>query len=189
MRKIVSYALSKDNKTKKDQKSFVSLPYLPGISKKLRSAFKNAGFNTMFKSGRNLSSILTNRNKPKLPENSYPGVYKVPCKCLGNYIGHTGKQIRTRGKEHEKAVFLGHWNESALSEHTKECTEGVDWKHLKTIRTESSYYKRTVMEALEIQREEVCNPRQKIINDRAGLHVTTDTWKPILKKIGSATSI
>ena len=60
----------------------------------------------MFKSGRNLSSILTGRNKAKLPANSYPGVYKVACKCSGNYIGHTGKQVRTRGKEHEKAGFF-----------------------------------------------------------------------------------
>ena len=40
------------------------------------------------------------------------------------------------------------------------------------------------MEALEIQREEVCNPENTIINDRAGLYVTTDTWKPFFKKIG-----
>ena len=102
----------------------------------------------MFKSGRSLSSILTSRNKPKLPANSYPGVYKVPCKCCGNYIGHTGKQVRTRGNEHEKAVFLGHWTESALSEHTKECTKGVNWDNLRTLSTQPSYYKRTIMEAL-----------------------------------------
>ena len=45
------------------------------------------------------------------------------------------------------------------------------------------------MEALEIQREEVSNPSHNIINDRAGQYVTTDTWRPLLKKIGSATSI
>ena len=143
----------------------------------------------MFKSGRNLTSILTSRNKPKLPPNSYPGVYKVPCKCTGNYIGHTGKQVQTRGNEHKKAVFLGHWDESALSEHAKKSGLGVNWDNMRTLSTQPSYYKRTIIEALEIQREELCNPNQKIINDRAGQYVTTDTWKPLLKKIGSATSI
>ena len=90
-----------------DTQKFVSLPYVSTISNKLKTAFKKAGYTTMFKSGRNLSTILTSRNKPQLPRNSYPGVYRVPCKCKGNYIGHTGKKILTRGNQHEKAVFNG----------------------------------------------------------------------------------
>ena len=142
----------------------------------------------MFKSGRSLSSMLTGRNKPKLPPNSYPGVYRVPCKCMGNYVGHTGKKVKTRGKEHEKAVFMGNWDESALSEHTKECQQTIDWENFSTLSTQPYYYRRAVMEALEIQREEVCNPENKLINDRAGQYVTTDTWRPFLKTIGAAKS-
>ena len=41
-----------------------------------------------------------------------------------------------------------------------------------------NYYRRAILEALEIQREEVCNSQNSFINDRAGLYVTTDTWKP-----------
>ena len=66
----------------------------------------------MFKSGRNLSSMLTSRNKPKLPPNSLPGVYRIPCKCCGRYVGHTGKQISTRDTEHQKAVFIGNTRKS-----------------------------------------------------------------------------
>ena len=44
--------------------------------------------------------------------------------------------------------------------------------------------KRAVREALEIQREEVCNRDHSIFNQEAGQYVTTDTWKPLLKKIG-----
>ena len=147
--------------------------------------FQKAGFTVMFKSGRTLASILTSRNKPKLPANSYPGVYKAPCNCHSNYIGHTGKKVGTRGKEHEKAVFLGSWDDSALAKHCERCQEGIDWENLKTISTQPYYYRRAIMEALEIQREEVCHPEHKIINDRAGLYVTTDAWKPFFKKIGN----
>ena len=138
----------------------------------------------MFKSGKNLSTILTSRNKPKLPKNSYPGVYKVPCKCLGNYIGHTGKKVLTRGKQHEKAVFNGNYKDSALSEHTKDCQAGIDWDNMTTISTEPHYYRRSIREALEIQREEVSDLGPKIINQEAGQYVLTDTWRPLLKKIG-----
>ena len=75
-------------------KNFVSLPFIPNVSNKLKKVFQKAGFKTMFKSGRSLSSMLTSRNKPKLPKNSYPGVYRQPCECSGRYIGHTGKKIR-----------------------------------------------------------------------------------------------
>ena len=164
----------KDNATR----NFVSLPFIPNVSNKLKTVFQKAGFNPMFRSGRSLSSILTSRNKPKLPRNSYPGVYRQPCECLSRYIGHTGKKVSTRGLEHEKAVFQGNWNHSALSAHTKDCHKGIVWEEFCTLSTEPNYYRRAIMEALEIQREEVCNPNHKIINDRAGLYVTTDTWKP-----------
>ena len=188
LRSIISNFQSGRQKENKDPKKFVSLPFIPKVSNKLKQAFQKAGFTAMFKSGRSLSMTLTGRNKPKLPPNSYPGVYRAQCKCLGNYIGHTGKQVKTRGKEHEKAVFMGNWDESALSEHTKECQQGIDWDNFSTLSTQPYYYRRAVMEALEIQREEVCNPEHKIINDRAGQYVTTDTWRPFLKSIGPARS-
>ena len=185
LRSIISNFKSVGNKEGNEPTKFVSLPFIPNLSNKLKNVFRKAGFTAMFKSGRSLSSILTSRNKPKLPKNSYPGVYRVPCNCRNNYIGHTGKQVSTRGTEHEKAVFTGNWGHSALSEHTKECHEGIDWEKFCTLSTQPYYYRRAVMEALEIQREEVCKPDHKIINDRAGLYVTTDTWKPFLKRIAS----
>ena len=99
----------------------------------------------MFRSGRNLESVLTSRNKAKLPKNSYPGVYQVPCKCSSNYIGHTGKQVETRGNEHKKAIFTGNWKDSALALHTQECQEGVDWKNFKTMSTQPIYYNSTII--------------------------------------------
>ena len=66
------------NKDNSNSNKFVSLPFIPNLKNKLRNVFSKAGFTVMFKSGRKLSSILTSRNKPNLPKNSYPGVYKMP---------------------------------------------------------------------------------------------------------------
>ena len=184
LRQIMQKFLSRNSKEIKDTKKFVSLPFVPNLDNSLKKVFEKAGFTVMFKSGRTLKSILTSRNKPKLPANSYPGVYKAPCKCHSNYIGHTGKKVITRGVEHEKAAFSGNWDDSALARHCQMCQEGIDWENFQTISTQPYYYRRAIMEALEIQREEVCNPENTIINDRAGLYVTTDTWKPFFKKIG-----
>ena len=119
LRNIISNHGNSRDRPIKNQNNYVSFPYIPNLSKKLKKSFLKAGFTVGFKSGRNLNSILTCRNKPRLPKNSYPGTYKVPCKCNGNYIGHTEKRVITRGTEHEKAIFSGKWDDSALSEHTK----------------------------------------------------------------------
>ena len=129
--------------------------------------------------------MLTNRNKPKLPENSYPGVYKIPCDCGGNYIGQTGKQVLTRGNQHEKSIFVGKWDDSALAEHSRGCTNAVEWDRFATLSTQPNYFRRCVMEALEIQKEELGPNGNKIINDRSGLYVTTNAWKPLLNKLAN----
>ena len=61
----------------------VTLPWIPGVSPKLRSVYKKAGYDIAFKSGRNLSTILCAKNKTKLPKGSYPGVYKIRYKMRG----------------------------------------------------------------------------------------------------------
>ena len=185
LRDIISSYQKPQSTMSKDSKKFVSLPFVKGVSNKLRKVFKKAGFTTMFKSGRNLSSMLTSRNKPKLPPNSLPGVYRIPCKCCGRYVGHTGKQISTRDIEHQKAVFNGNTKKSALAVHTETCQQGIDWENVCTLSAQPFYYRRAVMEALEIQREEVCNSQHKIINPQAGQYVTTNSWKPLLKRIGT----
>ena len=51
--------------------------------------------------------------------------------------------------------------DSALSEHTKTCQKGIDWDNFCTLSAQPFYYRRAVMESLEIQREEVCNSAKK----------------------------
>ncbi|XP_065662433.1 uncharacterized protein LOC136084958 [Hydra vulgaris] len=55
----------------------VSLPWVPGLSPKLRKIFRKAGYRAVFKSNPNLRSLLTSKNKTKLPSNSQPGTYIV----------------------------------------------------------------------------------------------------------------
>ena len=163
---------------------FISLPFVPGISKQLKKVFSQAGLRVAFKSGRNLQSILSNRNKPKLPPNSCPGCYRIPCLCGGHYIGETKKRANVRFKEHEKAIFKGQKADSALSEHAVDnCSMGIDWENASMISTEPRYFKRCVRESLEIQREKIGHRKDKIINREAGKYVTTTTWLSLFEKI------
>ena len=145
--------------------------------------FRNAGCKVSFKSPRNLESILTSKNKPKLPPNSQPGVYFVPTGCGSGYTGESKKQIRTRNLEHEKAVFKGDTKNDAIAEHKDSCDCQMDWEAVKTLAVEPIWFKRKVREALEIRRLKTGPGETKGLNRDLGDYVTTSTWSTLFNKI------
>ena len=158
---------------------YVSLPWVPGVSLSLNKAFRNAGYKPVFKSGKNLRELLSSKNKPKLPSNSYPGVYKIDCECGKSYVGETKKRISSRLREHEKYTREKKWDQSAIAEHSRTCTKKVDWsKNTKTLHVESNDFQRKVREALEIQYYETA-PKNEGLNQDIGQYVTTNFWKPM----------
>ncbi len=160
----------------------VALPYLPGISTKLRKAFKKAGYKTAFKSGANLQTILSSKNKASLPKNSQPGTYSMQCKCfvVPPYIGETKIQIRNRSKQHEEYVRKGYWSNSGAACHAKTCKAGFE--EVKTIKVDPQRFSREVREALEIQKNK-SGPKEGGINKDDGKHVKTKFWIPMLNDI------
>lgn len=192
-RKLLQNIVNNKNKSKPNndqvRKPYVSLPWIPGINKKLRKSFENAGYTVSFKSPSNLKQILTIRNKPKLPPNSQPGVYLVPCECESNYTGRTKKRISTRNKEHEKDVFVQTNDKSALVEHSKLCDKTIQWSNTKTLAIETNFFRRCVREALEIRRHKSGPDDEHGINQDYGQYVKTNTWNSLLhhKKVMDST--
>jgi len=191
------YAESKLDKIIKDtgkQKSrmkentnnkYTSLPWIPGLSQKLKKVFKQADCTVSFKSPRNLESILTSKNKPQLPGNSQPGIYFISTDCRRGYTGETKKQIRTRKGEHEKAVFKGNVKDDALAEHSATCNCNINWENTKTLAVEPVWFKRKVREALEIRRLKTGPGETNGLNRDLGDYVTTNTWSALLEKINN----
>ena len=152
------------------------------MSQKLKKAFKKADCTITFKSPRNLESILTSENKPEMPLNCQLGVYFIPTGCMKGYTGETKKQILTRNKEHEKAIFKNDCND-AIAEHHDKCGCNIDLSQIKTVAVEPLWYRRKVREALEIRRLQTGPNEQTGINRDLGDYVTTNAWKPLFTKI------
>ena len=176
--------INKRKTRKKETKTgrYTSLPWIPGLSQKLKKIFKKADCVVSFKSPRNLESILTSKNKPKLPPNSQPGVYFIPTGCKAGYTGETKKQIRTRNTEHEKATFEGD-TDDAMAEHKETCNCDIDWSKTKTLAVEPRWFKRKIREALEIRRLKTGPDDLKGLNRDYGDYVSTTTWAPLFEKI------
>ena len=158
----------------------VTLPWIPGISPKLKKVYKIAGYKAVFKSGPNLQTLLTSKNKTRLPRNSHPGIYKLPCICdsVPPYIGETKLQIRTRGGKHEEYVRKEQWDQSGAALHQRDCKSG--FADITTIKVESRKFDREVRENLEIQKHG-SGPKEGGINQDDGKHVKTSFWIPMMR--------
>ena len=163
-----------------DTEYTVTLPWIPGLSPKLRKCYKKAGYKTVFKSGASIKRLLTSKNKSALPTNSYPGVYRINCtsRLCQPYVGETKIQIRNRTSQHQDCVNKNNVAQSALAFHRKSCHASIDWDGVTTLKIESRRFERKVREALEIQRHR-CGPKSGGMNLDDGQYVKTLFWTPL----------
>ena len=182
LNKLIKEVEKKTKRNEAERKRYISLPWIPGLSQKLKKAYKRANCTITFKSPRNLESILTSKNKPEMPKNNQPGVYFIATDCHKAYTGETKKQVSTRNREHEKAIFKGDRND-AVAEHQNICGCKVDTENTKTIAVEPMWYKRKVREALEIRRLKTGPNEDRGLNRDLGDYVTTDSWSSLFTRI------
>jgi len=160
-----------------NSRQVVKLPWIPGLSLKLKRAFRKAGLKTVFKSGNNLQNILTSRNKTKLPINSNPGIYKVQCGCGSTYVGETKLKVSTRINQHKKNAFLGNRGHSGIADHAIDCQNDVVWHEAETIKIESRYFFRKIRESLEIQKGNLVRGGS---NQEYGQYLEHQFWLPLM---------
>ena len=104
----------------------------------------------------------------------------VPCSCGKKYVGETGATIRTRLNQHQKAVFENKVNDSALAEHNTECEGEILWGDVSVLSSESRFFRRSVRESLEIQRQGTLSGDG--LNKDTGRYVKTQSWLPVMLK-------
>ena len=166
----------------------ITLPWIPGMSPKLKKIYKKAGYKVVFKSGPNLQSLLTSKNKTKLPKNSFPGVYKIPCSCgITPYRGETKKRVCTRIKEHEQYMNKEQGENSGAAGHALTCKGKMIFENAETVKVIYNRFDRKVRESLEIQRHN-CHVNNGGMNPDKGQYVKTNFWIPFLQHLNKCES-
>ena len=161
----------------------VTLPWIPGVSPSLKKVFRKAGYKVAFKANPNLMSILTKKNKVKLPPNSHPGVYRIPCPCgVPPYIGKTKLRTNTRINQHKEYVTKEQWERSGAAQHASTCPTGPSFEETTMLKTEQRHFERSVRETLEIQRHRSA-PRFGGMNQDEGQYMKTTFWMPYMDMV------
>ena len=72
---------------------FCSLPYVPGLSEKLKRILQNNGLKVALRGSNTLASFL-NSGKDRTSIEQQKGVYKIPCTCGSSYVGRTNQNLK-----------------------------------------------------------------------------------------------
>src|SRR5699024_12574076 len=87
--------------------SFVTLPYIPALTKGLERIFRGLDMNVVYTPGPSLQSLLGNPTD-KISSNETSGIYEINCKdCNKKYIAHTIRPILTRFTDHRAHLWFG----------------------------------------------------------------------------------
>ena len=143
---------------------FTTLPYIKGVSDKIKRILLETGVQVAFKPfltiGRFLPSLkdeINHNEKSNL-------VYEVPCQnCPFVYIGQTKRDLKSRIKEHQRAIKFQRPEKSALCQHSMENDHLIDWSKVKILKVEHDYSKRLFTESWYI------NEKPQVLNRNDGL--------------------
>ena len=169
--------------------TFITLPFVDGLSQKLQRIFKSYGVATSFKPHTTLRKLLVSPKDPTANIRKAGVVYEIPCgECTKTYIGQTGRQLGERLKEHKSTAPSR--KPSAVAEHKTESHHNINWESTRILDKEDREYPRLVREAIQIRRKSpelnrdqglelpsqyhpLLRPRSSEVNERASPFTTS----------------
>ncbi|XP_013142202.1 PREDICTED: uncharacterized protein LOC106106200 [Papilio polytes] len=149
------------------------LPYVRGITDRIGHLLRRrCSIRTIFRPMTQIKNILRSP-KDRDPLDS-PGVYEIPCDCGENYIGETGRNIKTRLSEHIRSIRKLDSNTSAVAEHAlvSDMKHYIRFDKVKVLAREKNFVSRKLREAIEISR------RPNYNRDKGW--VLPPAWDPVL---------
>ncbi|MDA8031702.1 MAG: reverse transcriptase domain-containing protein, partial [Alphaproteobacteria bacterium] len=130
-------------RTEDETQKMLVLPYVKGLSERIRLVCRSLNIKTAFRSSRTLRSFLTHVKAPTPQEEQKCVVYRVPCECGSVYIGETGRQMRTHIEEHKKAVLKADPN-NAIATHVWNTGHKIQWNESACVDRDVDWYRRRV---------------------------------------------
>ena len=150
------------------------IPYVRGLSEKIRRLAGKHNIRTAFKSGSTIKTFTT-KVRPRCDQkHTKECVYEIPCQCGNVYIGETGRPLSVRLKEHQRNIRQGEIEKSRLAEHVWAESHNILWDKSQPIAREQNAIKRKIKESAFI-----CSNRNVISQQSIELK---NIWLPVIKK-------
>ncbi|KAM4585669.1 uncharacterized protein V3H82_004644 [Fundulus diaphanus] len=137
----------------KNKRKNIVIPYVAGVSEKLKKIFSKHKIPVHFKPNRTLRQRLVHP-KDKTPKPKMSGVvYAVQCseECSDLYIGETKQPLHRRMAQHRRATSSG--QDSAVHQHLKDKGHSFEDQNVHILDKEDRWFERGVKEAIYVKRE------------------------------------
>ncbi|CAI5669152.1 unnamed protein product [Oreochromis niloticus] len=135
---------------KKDRRNNVVIPYVAGVSEKLRRVFSKHDIPVYFRPSNTLRQKLVHP-KDKTPKHRLNNVvYAVQCseECPDLYIGETKQPLHKRMAQHRRATSTG--QDSAVHQHLKDKGHSFEDANVHILDREDRWFERGVKEAIYV---------------------------------------
>ena len=153
-----------------NQKSYMVLPYVKGLSESIKNVGKKHGIQIYFKGGNTIKSLLmTPKDKDHITKKSGI-IYRFKCKrvdCEDEYIGESSRTFGERYKEHLKAP-------SPIYDHHITTGHETSLENFSIVGREDQNLTRAIKEAIYIR---VNNPS---LNKNIGKYHLPHIWDEVL---------
>ena len=176
----INPSLNDQDKNKPIKRNNITIPYVAGLSEKLRRIFSQHQIPVSFKPTNTLRQKLVHpKDKPSKDKISNI-VYAIQCDdtdCQESYIGETKQTLAKRMYQHRRASSSG-CGDSAVFSHLVSSNHTFDNKDVVILDRESRWFERGVKEAIYVKSE------QPSLNKGGGLrHNLAGAYNTIIRRI------
>ena len=166
--------------------TWVSMPYVRGVSERIAKSLSKANIKIAHKAGPSLRQTLSHlKDRPSFAKRKGV-IYKIPCNCGKCYVGETYRHVGKRLSEHQSDVRNSS-QRSALTTHNESCSQQIDWSSTTILASVSRWQQRLCREALEI-REHHAGPGQGLNRDH-GNYKLSPHWITVADTLNSSNSL
>jgi hypothetical protein len=175
--------LKVSTKSKERNKGHVIIPYIHGVSERLRRVLKQHKIGTTYRPINKISQMIVHPKDKITQEDKCGVVYRIPCSnCERVYIGETGRKLSTRLSEHKKdyetsrsagvstrSIRLSSASEihkSAITDHMLQQNHLPNWTDIKILSQDENNNTRRIRESIWIRKEKNMN------RDEGAYHLT-----------------
>ena len=127
------------------------LPYVRGLSERLKVEFKKHNIQIFFRNNNNLSRFFNNCKDKDEKDMKSGIVYKINCKCCNKYyIGQSGRYLKKRIYEHKYSLRSPNIT-SGLKQHCLDCIHSFDFENVEILECGiKNKFKRESLENIHI---------------------------------------
>jgi hypothetical protein len=132
----------------------ITLPYISGVAEKITRTLKSYGIKTAHKPMAKMNSFFPRQTSTKDENSIKEVVYKIDCSdCHYVYYGQTERALKTRLKEHKRAI-VNNLPSSKIAQHANNKGHEFNFNETKIVDREKDWHKRLFLEAWHSELDE-----------------------------------